>query len=36
MEWNEVKYRFRQVVKEYEGEITEFPQKNSESLLGKC
>lgn len=26
MEWNEVKDRFRQVVKEYEGEITEFPQ----------
>ena len=26
MEWNEVKDKFRQIVKGYEGEITEFPQ----------
>lgn len=26
MDWNEVKDKFRQIVKGYEGEITEFPQ----------
>lgn len=26
MDWNEVKDRFRQVAKEYDGKITEFPQ----------